>query len=140
MVDSLTPLRRSENMRRIRNKNTKPEMLVRKLIHAMGFRYRIHAKCLPGKPDLSFRKRRKAIFVHGCFWHQHPNCPEGRIPNSRREYWIPKLMHNQERDQNNLDDLARMGWNVLVVWECELKGIAGLQHRIRAFLEREVAI
>ena len=135
MADSLTPSSRSENMRRIRSKDTKPELLIRSLIYAMGYRYRLHVRDIPGKPDVVFRKRRKAIFVHGCFWHQHPDCRAGRIPNSRREYWVPKLRHNQERDRIHLESLSKMGWNTLVVWECEARNPATLQERLRAFLE-----
>lgn len=135
MADSLTPSRRSENMRRIRSKNTKPELLIRRLVHAMGYRYRLHSSDLPGKPDLVFRGRQKAIFVHGCFWHQHSACAEGRIPNSRREYWLPKLTRNQERDQTHLDTFAQMGWKTLILWECEVKDITVLQEQLRAFLE-----
>jgi DNA mismatch endonuclease, patch repair protein len=135
MVDSLTPSSRSENMRRIRSKNTKPEMLIRRLVHAMGFRYRLHPRDLPGKPDLVFRRKKKAIFVHGCFWHQHLACAEGRIPDSRREYWGPKLTRNRERDQIHLDTFAEMGWKTFVLWECEVKDITTLQKNIRAFLE-----
>jgi DNA mismatch endonuclease, patch repair protein len=134
-VDSLSPTRRSENMRRIRSKDTKPELVVRQLIHAMGFRYRLHSRDLPGKPDLVFRSRQKAIFVHGCFWHQHEACGEGRIPNSRREYWVPKLTRNQERDQAHLDALIQSGWKTLVLWECEAKDVILLADRLRRFLE-----
>jgi len=122
-------------MRRIRSKNTKPEMLIRHVVHAMGYRYRLHSRDLPGKPDLVFRSKKKAIFVHGCFWHQHPACVEGRIPGSRREYWLPKLTRNQERDQIHLDTLAGMGWKTLVLWECEVRDITVLQENLRAFLE-----
>ena len=135
MADPLTPERRSENMRRITSKDTKPEMTVRRLVHAMGFRYRLHAKDLPGKPDLVLRKQKKVIFVHGCFWHQHADCREGRMPGSRPEYWIPKLTRNQERDAAHTDVLAGMGWRQLVVWECEVKDVRLLEERLRAFLE-----
>lgn len=134
-MDSLSPIRRSENMRRIRSKNTKPELVIRRLVHAMGFRYRLHAKDLPGKPDLVFRSRHKVIFVHGCFWHQHAACAEGRIPGSRREYWLPKLTRNQERDRNHLAALEDLGWKTLVLWECEVKDLTLLKERLRRFLE-----
>jgi DNA mismatch endonuclease (patch repair protein) len=134
MVDSLTAERRSENMRRIHSKNTSPEMLVRRLVFSMGYRYRLHSKDLPGKPDLVFRNRKKAIFVHGCFWHQHPGCREGRIPGSRREYWDPKLKRNVERDRLHLENLTDLGWDVLVVWECETSQLHSLKRQLSRFL------
>ncbi len=132
-MDALTRTQRSENMRRIRSKDTAPEMLVRSLVHGMGYRYRLHAKDLPGRPDLVFRSRKKAIFVHGCFWHQHSGCRDGRLPVSRQEYWGPKLSRNVERDLLHRNSLVRMGWKVLVVWECEVNG--GLTKTISRFLQ-----
>jgi DNA mismatch endonuclease (patch repair protein) len=132
-VDNLTTERRSQNMRRIRSAGMKPEMTVRKLAHALGYRYRLHVKDLPGKPDLVFTKRRKVIFVHGCFWHQHPGCREGRPPGSNSAYWGPKLARNAERDRTALLALAKAGWRVLVIWECET-GDADLATRLRDFL------
>lgn len=133
MANKLNPERRSANMARIRSKNSKPEMIVRSLVHGMGYRYRLHRKSLPGKPDLVFGPRRKAIFVHGCFWHQH-SCREGRIPDSRREYWEPKLKRNTERDQEAVEKLQKCGWDVMVVWECETKDVDRLKCRIQDFL------
>lgn len=121
MVDSLTPERRSEVMSRIRSTDTKPEMRVRRLAYALGYRYRLHRKDLPGRPDLVFPGRRKVIFVHGCFWHQHLGCPAGRIPKSRPEFWEPKLQKNRQRDAANKRELVVAGWQVLVLWECQLK-------------------
>ena len=108
-------------MAAIRSTGMKPEMIVRSLVHGMGYRYRLHAKNLPGKPDLVFRPRRKVIFVHGCFWHQHPKkaCKDGRAPKSNLGYWSAKLARNVTRDAKNLDDLRLLGWRVLVIWECE---------------------
>jgi DNA mismatch endonuclease, patch repair protein len=134
MTDTLPASRRSENMSRIGSKNTKPEMIVRQLIYGMGFRYRLHARDLPGKPDLVFRNRRKIIFVHGCFWHLHPGCPEGRIPGSRQDYWAPKLNRNRTRDESHMEALRTEGWQVLVIWECETKSIKQLEERVAAFL------
>jgi DNA mismatch endonuclease, patch repair protein len=134
MVDKLDPQRRSENMRRIRSKNMKPELLVRRLVHRLGFRFRLHRRDLPGAPDIVLPGRRKIIFVHGCFWHQHAGCREGRIPGSRREYWEPKLRRNQERDARQLHALTEAGWQCLVVWECEVKEEIDLYHRIARFL------
>ena len=134
MTDSLTPERRSENMRQIRSKNTKPERIVRSIVHRMGFRYRLHASDLPGKPDMTFRSRKKVIFIHGCFWHQHSDCREGRIPSSRPEYWLSKLRRNQERDAAHLVELKRSGWKSLIVWECELANTSKLERKLRRFL------
>jgi len=135
MTDTLTAERRSQNMSRIGSKHTLPEMAVRKMVHAMGYRYRLHGKDLPGKPDLVFRGRKKVIFVHGCFWHLHSSCREGRIPSTRSEYWAPKLNRNQSRDANHLNALRAAGWQVLIVWECEIRDLDPLKDRIRRFLE-----
>ena len=137
MADKLTVERRSENMRAIRSKDTKPEMLVRRLIHAMGFRYRLHRKALPGKPDLVFPARRKIIFIHGCFWHQHPKpgCKYAHKPRSNSAYWKPKLSRNAERDRENRRKLEKEGWEVLVLWECEIEKDQSLPKRIQLFLE-----
>src|SRR5947209_2626197 len=108
-------------MGRIRGKNTKPEMLVRRLAHHLGYRYRLHDRRLPGTPDLVFPARRKVIFVNGCFWHQHPNpgCALARQPKSRIEYWVPKLRENVERDKRQRNVLAAQGWQALEIWECQ---------------------
>jgi DNA mismatch endonuclease (patch repair protein) len=134
MVDCLTNAKRSENMSRIRSKNTSPEMLVRRLVFSMGHRYRLHVKDLPGKPDLVFRRKRKVIFVHGCFWHQHADCLEGRLPRTRSEYWTPKLTRNVERDRDHLEKLSSLGWKVLVLWECEIHEIGNLKRKLNRFL------
>lgn len=119
-MDKLDPRRRSENMRRIRSKDTYPERLVRSWLHKRGYRFRLHRKDLPGKPDIVFPSRRKVIFVHGCFWHQHPGCREGRIPSSKQSYWIPKLQKTQKRDTDALRDLELLGWRAAIVWECDI--------------------
>jgi DNA mismatch endonuclease, patch repair protein len=134
-MDNVTPDRRSEIMGRVRSRDTKPEMTVRRVVHAMGYRYRLHAKNLPGKPDLVFRARRKVIFVHGCFWHRHPQCALARLPKSRKDFWLPKLEANRQRDEKNECALRTAGWDVLVVWECEVGDIALLRKRIRGFLD-----
>lgn len=125
-------------MAAIRSKGMKPEMIVRRLVHSLGFRYRLHSKTLPGKPDLVFRSRKKIIFVHGCFWHQHddPACLDGRLPKSRPEYWIPKLSKNRARDQRNIEALQESGWSALVVWECETRDLTVLQQKLRDFLSK----
>ncbi|MGK8204317.1 very short patch repair endonuclease [Burkholderia cenocepacia] len=125
---------RSENMRRIRSKNTTPEMTVRRLLHGLGYRYRLHRKDIPGKPDIVIAGRRKAIFIHGCFWHQHVACREGRPPKSNDAYWRPKLERNQQRDRQNLEALTALGWTVLVVWECEVESDSTLPERLVQFL------
>lgn len=120
MVDSVSPALRSEIMSRVRGKNTRPEMLVRKMLHKAGFRYRIHVRDLPGKPDLVFPGRKKIIFIHGCFWHMHEGCPFARAPKSRVEFWRAKLEGNKARDQRTLAELQDAGWEVLTIWECQL--------------------
>ena len=109
-------------------------MQVRRLVHALGYRYRLHGKDLPGKPDLVFRNRKKVIFIHGCFWHQHTGCREGRLPSSRESYWAPKFARNLERDREHLSALKHLGWRALVLWECQLGKPAQLERRVRAFL------
>lgn len=123
-------------MARIRSKGMKPELAVRRLVHGMGYRYRLHRAGLPGKPDLVFPGRRKIVFVHGCFWHGHedPKCLDGRMPKSNLDYWQTKLGRNKERDAANRASLIELGWQVLVVWECELKDTAAVQARLREFL------
>ncbi|MCY4596347.1 MAG: DNA mismatch endonuclease Vsr [Bryobacterales bacterium] len=137
MADNVTPQRRSEIMSNIRAKGMKPEMLVRRLTHSLGFRYRLHRKDLPGKPDLVFPGRRKVIFVHGCFWHQHadPACRIARRPRSNLDYWLPKLERNVSRDAENQARLAQLGWRALVIWECEVEAGGGVADRIRDFLQ-----
>jgi DNA mismatch endonuclease (patch repair protein) len=125
---------RSENMSRIRSKNTRPEMTIRKLIWSMGYRYRLHRKDLPGKPDLVFSGRHKVLFVHGCFWHAH-TCKEGiRNPKSNQGYWLAKRQHNIERDKIAVNELEKAGWDVMVIWECELNDLNLLKERIICFL------
>lgn len=136
MADRISEERRSYNMSRIKSSNTSVELAIRRLIHGMGYRYRLHGKGLPGKPDIVFRPRRKVIFVHGCFWHQHPSadCLDGRVPKSNLGYWGPKLERTKQRDANNQDLLLEMGWESLIVWECELRDIPALRARIQGFL------
>jgi DNA mismatch endonuclease (patch repair protein) len=136
-VDKRSPSERSRNMSAIRSTGMKPEMVVRSLVHRMGYRYRLHARDLPGKPDLVFRPRRKVIIVHGCFWHQHPkpSRKDGRPPKSNTGYWGPKFARNVERDAAHLKALRASGWKALVLWECDvLKSGRVLERRIRAFL------
>lgn len=129
-----TPKQRSEIMRRVKDKDTGPEMVVRRLIHSIGYRYRLHRTDLPGKPDLVFSARRKVIFVHGCFWHGH-NCKRGsRVPKTNTDYWQKKIARNKERDAENRKSLNAKGWTVLTVWECRIKEQDLLVRKIVAFL------
>ncbi len=133
MVDVLTPEQRSRNMSRIRSRDTKPEMIVRRLVHRLGFRYRLHRKDLPGRPDLVFAGRRKIVFVHGCYWHKH-ECAAGRVvPKTRTAFWETKRQQNVTRDSSVLSRLKNAGWSVFVVWECEVRR-PDLVERVRQFL------
>jgi DNA mismatch endonuclease (patch repair protein) len=126
---------RSANMRAIRSKGMRPELEVRHLVHNMGYRYRLHLKGLPGKPDLVFASRNKAIFVHGCFWHMHEDCRVAHVPKSNLEYWGPKLERNRARDLKNVQSLMGDGWKVLVVWECETRSHEELKKKLQDFLQ-----
>lgn len=121
MADIWSKQKRSEVMSKIRSKNTKPELLLRKALFAKGYRYRIHNKQLPGKPDIIFAKYKLAIFVHGCFWHYHSDCREGRIPGTNSKFWTEKLSKNIARDMKHQQALSEQGWIVVVVWECEIE-------------------
>ena len=121
-------------MRRIRAKNTAPELTVRRIVHAMGFRYRLHVPQLPGKPDLVFTRLKKIVEVRGCFWHQHEGCFDSHMPKSRLDYWRPKLQRNQQRDRENLRALRSAGYRILIVWDCETRGHARLKARLKKFL------
>ncbi len=114
----------------------KPEILVRRLVHGMGYRYRLHSPKLPGKPDLVFPRLGKIIEVRGCFWHQHEGCIDSHIPKSRRSYWRPKLKRNRERDEENLQKLKRLRWRVMIVWECEVEDLKSVAAKLRKFLGR----
>jgi DNA mismatch endonuclease (patch repair protein) len=132
-MDKLTPAERSAVMARIGQKNTAPEMIVRRAVHRLGFRYRLHRTDLPGKPDLVFPGSRRAIFVHGCFWHAH-GCKVGRVPQSRSEYWVPKLARTRARDERNTAEMVRLGWTIMVLWECELRDKTALDAKLIEFL------
>lgn len=121
MADILSKSDRSKLMSRIRNADTGPEMLVRSMLHSRGFRFRLHRKDLPGRPDIVLPRYRVAVLVHGCFWHLHDNCPDGRLPKSNIEFWKKKLYGNKERDKRNLGALAEAEWRPIVVWECEIE-------------------
>jgi DNA mismatch endonuclease, patch repair protein len=121
-MDVVSTAKRSEIMSRIRGRNTRPEWVLRRYLFSQGFRYRINYEALPGHPDLAFPRYRTAVFVHGCFWHQHPGCKYAAHPKSNVEFWEEKFRRNQERDARKTAELEALGWRVLVVWECELKG------------------
>src|SRR3712207_3762290 len=121
-------------MARIRGKNSKPELVVRRLAHRLGYRFRLHRRDLPGSPDLVFPRLRKAIFLHGCFWHQHLGCRYATLPRTRPEYWLPKLARNVERDGEVQRRLEEMGWDILVIWECIAKDTDALEQRLCDFL------
>lgn len=136
MRDHLTPSQRSANMAKIRSKDTQPEMTVRRLLHSRGFRYRVQGTKLPGRPDLVFSARKKVVFVHGCFWHQHDSrsCRHGRHPKSNANYWTPKLQRTVIRDQQNIDRLRDLGWAALTIWECEVATPEAVVSRLLEFL------
>jgi DNA mismatch endonuclease (patch repair protein) len=136
-MDTLTREQRSERMARVRGRDTKPELAVRNRLHALGYRYRLHDRKLPGSPDLVFAGRRKALFVHGCFWHMHEGCTLARMPKSRLEFWRPKLEGNRARDAVKLEQLRALGWDVMVVWDCELRDLDALVVRLEAFLNEK---
>jgi DNA mismatch endonuclease (patch repair protein) len=134
MVDTLSSAARSQRMSLIRSKNTKPELLVRRIAHAIGYRHRLHVAGLPGRPDLVYPRLRKVIFVHGCFWHRHARCKLARLPKSKLDFWLPKLDSNHERDLKTMRKLRAAGWRVLVLWECQTSRVELLEQKIRKFL------
>lgn len=135
-MDTLTPRQRSARMAKIKGSDTKPEIMVRRLVHRMGFRYRLHVRKLPGSPDLVFSRHRAVIFVHGCFWHRHPDptCKLARLPKSRIDFWGPKLDQNHQRDLKVQKQLSDDGWRVLIIWECELRDPDGVALKVKEFL------
>lgn len=136
MTDTLSPAERSARMSLIRAKNSKPEMIVRRMVYGAGYRYRLHRRDIPGAPDLAFIAKRKVIFVHGCFWHRHSDskCRLARLPKSRQDFWIKKLEGNRVRDLATQARLRSEGWTFLVIWECELHDLDAMNAKIRAFL------
>lgn len=134
MADQLTPNERSADMARIKRSNTKPEMVVRRLLHAMGYRFRVQLRGVPGRPDIAFPKRRKIVQIHGCFWHAHEGCDTFRMPKPRSEFWEAKFAKNKERDAR-LEQAARVaGWDIMTIWECGLKNERGLTADLVDFL------
>ena len=132
-IDTLTPDQRSRLMSRIRSRDTTPELVVRSMLHRMGYRFRLHRKDLPGKPDVVLPRHRKVVLVHGCFWHGH-GCKLGPVPKSNQGYWSPKIAGNRARDARNALALAELGWQVLELWECEIRDLKGTERRIKEFM------
>jgi DNA mismatch endonuclease (patch repair protein) len=130
MSDSISPERRSYNMSRVRGKDTKPEKLVRSVLHRLGFRFRKNVSELPGKPDIVLPKYKTIIFVHGCFWHQHEGCKKSHLPKSNVEFWANKLSKNVVRDRESKEKLISDGWSIFVVWECETKKVEELERKL----------
>ena len=136
-MDIVSPEKRSRMMAGIKGKNTLPEMAVRKLVHAMGFRFRLHRKSLPGSPDLVFPRLRRVIFVHGCFWHRHPGCKLAYTPKSNTKFWLDKFESNMQRDALALEALDALGWEILIVWECKVSNLPALTQKLNLFLAAE---
>ncbi len=134
-MDTRSPEQRSYIMRSVRSANTGPELVVRKLLHGMGFRFRLHKKGLPGRPDVVLPKHRAIVFVHGCFWHGH-GCSKGRLPKSRLRFWTDKIERNRTRDAESVRSLQATGWRVLTIWQCETKDTDGLLRRFKRFFSR----
>lgn len=137
-VDTLDPAARSVRMATVKARDTKPELRVRRMVHALGYRYRLHDKRLPGTPDLVFASRRRVIFVHGCFWHRHdaPACKLARLPKTKLDFWLPKLQGNRDRDLRHQAELTATGWRHMVVWECQLRHKEHLENSVREFLDQ----
>lgn len=138
MPDIFSKKKRSEIMKKIGPKDSEQEMFVRKLIHSMGYRYRLHGKDLPGTPDIVFSKYRKVFFVNGCFWHGHKGCKKSRLPETNREFWETKLKYNCKNDRTKYRELKKSGWDYMIIWQCEIKkrNTEKLKTKIRKFLEK----
>lgn len=134
MTDRLTPAERSAHMARIPRAGTKPELMVRQMLHRLGYRFRVNLNGIPGRPDVAFPHRRKIIQVHGCFWHAHDGCTLHHVPINRREFWLAKFARNKERDARLESEARKQGWDSLIVWECEMKNQQALTHRLVEFL------
>lgn len=139
MTDIYEPRKRSKIMSRIRGRGTKPEIIVRRIAHRLGFRFRLHRKDLPGRPDIVFPRHRAVIMVHGCFWHRHPGCKHASTPKTRESFWKNKLEDNVARDRRNETALRELGWKFMVIWECETKDREAVADRIESFLRQEDA-
>jgi DNA mismatch endonuclease (patch repair protein) len=137
MTDVFLPEKRSQIMSRIHGYDTKPELMIRSLVHRMGYRFRVHQDKLPGNPDVVLAKHKKVIFVHGCFWHGHKGCPRSKRPTSNMNFWQYKLDKNIERDKRQQNKLKNLGWKYLVIWQCEANRMDPLQKKIRIFLDKK---
>ena len=137
MTDVFDPEKRTEIMSRVRGRDTKPELIVRRIAHGLGFRFRLHREDLPGRPDIVFPRHRAVIAVHGCFWHRHPGCKHASSPKTRERYWQDKFKANVVRDRRNETGLRDLGWKVMVIWECETKDHEAVAARIESFLRRD---
>jgi DNA mismatch endonuclease (patch repair protein) len=135
-MDRLTPEKRSALMRNVKAKHTTPELTVRSMLHRMGFRFQLHRKDLPGKPDIVFPSRKKIVLVNGCFWHGH-DCRYGRLPKSKLDFWEPKIEGSRARDVRNIENLRNLGWDVLTVWQCETRDPASLEQALTSFIDKE---
>jgi len=133
-MDRVSKEKRSEIMGKVNSKNTGPELIVRKILHRLKYRFRLHKKNLPGNPDIVLPKHKKIIFVHGCFWHGHENCSKGRLPKTNQQYWQDKIISNRKRDLKAIEELNKLGWKVLVVWSCQIKNQEQLENHITQFL------
>jgi len=133
--DTLSPEERSQRMKLVKGRDTKPELQVRGVLKKLGYHYRLQYTKLSGRPDFAFPGKQKAIWVHGCFWHRHDNCALARLPKGRQDFWVPKLDENKRRDLENEEKVRQIGWKSLVIWECELKNPAMIEEKIRKFLE-----
>ena len=138
-MDKLSPEQRSQNMAAVKGKNTTPEIRVRRMLHKMGYRFRLHRKDLPGKPDIVLPRHRRCIFVNGCFWHQHPGCKRATIPEFNREFWVKKFQGTLERDERAENELIAQGWCVCIIWECETKNEVLLSMSIQKCMADTVA-
>ena len=140
MADKMSPEARSALMGKVRSKNTAPERLVRSVLHRMGYRFRIHQRTMPGTPDIVLRRHRTAIFVHGCFWHGHEGCRRSRLPQTRRDFWEAKINRNIARDSDAVAELERLGFRVLVLWECGLKDVESVRAALRSHFDVETVV
>lgn len=136
-MDIFDKNKRSWLMSRVESKNTKPEIIIRSLIHQMGHRFRLYQNNLPGKPDIVLKRHRKIVFVNGCFWHGHDNCSRAKLPESNFEFWAAKIKNNKKRDHKNIELLRNLGWEVLVVWQCEMKNQLFLVEKLKTFLNND---
>jgi DNA mismatch endonuclease, patch repair protein len=136
-MDVFSREKRSQIMSRVSGKNTKPELIVRSLLHRMGYRFRLHRKDLPGKPDITLPKYKKVIFIHGCFWHGHKHCKRSSLPNTNREFWEHKIRSNAQRDYKNISSLTEKGWEVMVLWSCQIKNKEDLISKLIEFIENK---